>query len=45
VTEKDSLRQDRYVNEYWTLSSALQKMEEGLTAEEMEPETYAYLYM
>lgn len=45
VTEKDSLRQDRYVNEYWLLDNKLIKMEESMTPEEMESETYADLYM
>jgi (p)ppGpp synthase/HD superfamily hydrolase len=45
VTEKDSLRQDRYVNEYWLLDNRLLKMEESMTPEEMESETYADLYM
>lgn len=45
VTDKDSLRQDRYVKEYWELDNKLIKMEEKLTPEEMESETYADLYM
>jgi hypothetical protein len=45
VTEKDSLRQDRYVKEYWELDNKLIKMEEKLTPEEMESATYADLYM
>ena len=45
VTDKDSLRQDRYVKEYWELDNKLIKMEEKLTPEEMESETYAELYM
>lgn len=45
VTDKDSLRQDRYVDEYRQLEACLVKMEESLTPEEQESETYADLYM
>jgi len=45
VTEKDSMRQNRYVDEYRYLESCLEKMESELTPDEQEPEAYAYLYM
>lgn len=45
VTEKDSMRQNRYVDEYRYLEARLVKMEAELTPDEQDPETYAYLYM
>jgi hypothetical protein len=45
VTEKDSLRQSRYIDEYRKLEAVLKKFGEELTPEEMESETYADLYM
>ena len=45
VTDKDSMRQSRYVDEYRKLEAVLVKFEETLTPEEMESETYADLYM
>lgn len=45
VTDKDSLRQDRYVNEYWQLENCLQKITDSLTVEELDSHTYADLYM
>lgn len=45
VTEKDSQRQSRYVDEYRKLDSVLTKFSETLTPEEMDTETYADLYM
>ena len=45
VTEKDSLRQSRYVDEFRKLEAVLTKFGEDLTPEEMETETYADLYM
>jgi hypothetical protein len=45
VTDKDSMRQSRYVDEYRKLEAVLVNFEEKLTPEEMESETYADLYM
>lgn len=45
ISDKDSMRQDRYMKEFWYLDDKLGKMEEKLTYEERESETYADLYM
>ena len=45
VTDKDYMRQSRYIDEMRFLESCLTKMEEALTFEERDTETYADLYM